>query len=81
MSSEVLEHLKHLSNAERLQVIETATQLIRDDLVRPTPSVRDEQDNRLRAAALAVRDLYDAGELTDWTSLDSEDFLDDTVQK
>ena len=31
-TNEVVEHLKHLSNADRLAVIEAATRLIREDL-------------------------------------------------
>jgi hypothetical protein len=39
-------------------------------------------DLRLRAAAVLVRDLYEpGGELTEWTDLDAEDFLDETSPK
>jgi hypothetical protein len=38
---------------------------------------RKEQERRLRASALALKQLYEAGgELTEWTSLDGEDFLE-----
>ena len=34
----------------------------------------------MRAAALALRDLYEpGGELTEWTALDGEEVLDDTT--
>jgi hypothetical protein len=76
---EVLEQLKHRTNPERLTVIETATRLIREDAVGPVRLVRA-QDNRLRAAAEAVKDLYEPGsELTEWTALDSEDFHDEPL--
>jgi hypothetical protein len=78
---EILDCLKHLSNPERLQVIETATRLIREELADQARIVR-EQDRQLRAAAEAVKDLYEAGgELTEWTALDGEDFHDEPVSR
>lgn len=53
----VLEELKRLENAERLQVIEAAARLVRDEL-RDGPT---ELDRRLRMAAFAVKDLYEPG--------------------
>jgi hypothetical protein len=42
-----------------------------------TMGLREEQERRLRAAALALQDLYESGgEMTEWTSLDGEDFLE-----
>jgi hypothetical protein len=74
---EVLDQLKHLTNAERLVVIETATRLIREELGGSVRVVR-EHDRRLREAAEAVKDLYEpGGELTEWTALDAEDFHDE----
>jgi hypothetical protein len=58
--STVLEQLKKLSNPERLAVIEAATRLIREELAREGES-GEQREHRLRAAALAVRDLYDPG--------------------
>jgi hypothetical protein len=76
---EVLERLKHLTNSERLAVIETATRLIREELADPVRLAR-EHDRRLCAAAEAVKDLYaPGGELTEWTALDGEDFHDEPV--
>jgi hypothetical protein len=70
---EVLEQLKRMSNPERLVLIETATRLIREDLQIEPVSPREQQDRRLRTAALAVKDLYEpGGELTEWTSLFDE---------
>jgi len=66
---EVLEQLKHLTNLERLEVIETATRLIREDVAN-LECVAREQDRRLRAAAEAVKDLYEpSGALTEWTEV------------
>lgn len=68
---EIMDQLKHLSNAERLAVIEAATHLIRNDLLRQADP-RVEQERRLREQALALQDLYEpGGELTEWTSLDA----------
>jgi hypothetical protein len=78
---ELLERLKHLTNPERLAVIETATRLIREDIAEPMRVAR-EQDRRLRAAAEAVKDLYEpAGALTEWTALDGEDFHDEPLDR
>ena len=78
---ELLNHLKHLSNVERLTVIEEATRLVREGLSTSVPSERAVQDRRMQAAALGVKDLYEpGGDLTEWTSLDSEDVADDYVQ-
>ena len=77
-SSKVLEQLKALSNTERLAVIETATRLIREDLSTGAAKSKAEVDKRLQQAALAIKDLYEPhGELTEWTSLDGEEILDD----
>ena len=74
---DLLEQLKHLSNVERLAVIETATRLIREDVSNPVHARRN-QDHRLQMAATAVKDLYEPGsDLTEWTALDGEDFHDE----
>lgn len=76
---ELLDQLKQLSNADRLAVIEAATKLIRQDLP-PAPTEAEERRGRLAAAASEAKDLYEpGGELTEWTSLDSEDFVDEHV--
>jgi hypothetical protein len=78
---EILDSLKQLTNPERLAVIETATRLIREELSDQARIVR-EQDRQLRAAAEAVKDLYEpGGELTEWTALDGEDFHDEPVSR
>jgi hypothetical protein len=81
-SSKVMEQLKELSNTERLAVIETATRLIREDLSTRAAKSKADEDRRLQEAALAVKDLYEPlGELTEWTSLDAEEILDDYVPR
>jgi hypothetical protein len=78
---EILDRLKHLTNPERLAVIETASRLIREELTSPTGESGD-QEQRLRTAALAVKELYEpGGELTEWTALDTEDFVDDPLSR
>jgi hypothetical protein len=67
-TAEVLEQLKHLSNAERLAVIEAASRLIRQDLLAGPSDPHAAQDRRMRDAALALKDLYEPGDyLTEWT--------------
>ena len=79
-TAELLAQPKDVSNADRLTVIETATRLVREDLLAQPGSPRAEQDRQLRQAAEAVRDLYEpGGELTEWTSPDSEEILDDSI--
>jgi hypothetical protein len=81
-AAEVVEQLKHLSNPDRLAVIEAATRLVREDLAAQAADVRAEQDRRMRAAAVALKSYYEpGGELTEWTSLDAEEVLDDYVQR
>jgi hypothetical protein len=79
-TTEVLEQLKQMTNSERLEVIEAATRLLREALGEQTMNPREEQERRLRASALALKELYEpGGEMTEWTSLDGEEFLDDYV--
>ena len=79
---EMLEQLKYLSNPERPTVIETATRLIREDLTAQQGDARAEKNRRLREAAMALKTLYEpGGELTEWTSLDAEEILDDYAPK
>jgi len=83
VGTDLLEQLKHLTNAERLAVIEAATRLVREDLLAHTSDSRDPrklEDDRWRAAAAELRDLYEpGGELTEWTVLDGEEVLDDSL--
>lgn len=76
---EIVEALKHCSNPERLEVLEAVSRLIREDLGRGANGERDAADRRLEAAANRVKDLYaPGGELTEWTALDAEEFIDET---
>ena len=66
-TTELLEQLKHLSNADRLAVIEAASRLVRQDLLAGPSAAHAEQDRRMREAALALKDLYEpGGDLTAW---------------
>lgn len=71
-TAELLEHLKRMSNAERLEVIEAATRLVRERLGEDHAggaNVAGQEEDSLRAAALTVKDLYvPGGEHTEWTS-------------
>jgi hypothetical protein len=81
-TSQLVEELKHLSNTERLEVIEAATRLVREDLGPNASSAPAERDRRMREAAARLKDLYElGGELTEWTALDSEDFTDEHVPR
>jgi hypothetical protein len=81
-TTQLVEELKRLSNAERLEVIEAATRLVREDIGPSAARARDDKDERMRAAAARVKDLYEPGrELTEWTALDSEDFTDEYVPR
>jgi hypothetical protein len=71
-TAQFVEHLKRLSNAERLEVIQVATRLVREDLGPTMTTAPSEKDQRMREAAARVKDLYEpGGELTEWTQLAS----------
>ena len=81
-TAQLLEELKQLSNTERLEVIEAATRLVREDLGPTAGNASAERDRRMREAAARLKDLYEpGGELTEWTALDSEDFTDEHVPR
>jgi hypothetical protein len=81
-TAELVEQLKRMSNAERLAVIEAATRLLREGLPAGGGDAAGEQEDCLRAAALAVKDLYEpGGEHTEWTDLDAGDVLDESLRR
>ncbi|MBM3135731.1 MAG: hypothetical protein FJZ89_10725 [Chloroflexi bacterium] len=73
---EVLEEIKRFTIPERLTFIEAALHLIREDIQQvKQPKDRKERKRQLAAAAEALLPDYAAGgELTIFTTLDSEDF-------
>jgi hypothetical protein len=80
-AAEMIEHLRELSNEERLAVIESASRLVRMELPAQGASTKEAQRRRLRAAAAEARALYErGGELTEWSALDGEEFLDGYFQ-
>ena len=77
-TAQLLEHLRELTDVERLEVIEFATRLIRKNLAAGAADSAMKRGQRMRAAAAGVKDLYEAdGELTEWTGLDAEEFADE----
>ena len=79
-TAQVLEHLKQLSDSERLEVIEAASRLIRANIANERPDSAENRDRRMRVAAERLKDLYvPGGELTEWTALDADEFLDDSI--
>ena len=77
-TGQLLEHLRLLSDAERLEVIETASRLIRESIGSDKLDAAKSRDCRMRAAATRLKSLYEpGGELTEWTALDAEGFMDD----
>lgn len=81
-TAEIVSALTHFNNAERLEVIEAATRLIREELAAQTAHVRVDEDRRLRESAQRVADLYvPGGELTEWNVLDGEDVIDDYLPR
>ena len=71
---EIIDHLKQLTTAERLAVIEAATRLIREDLSQPDTSENVENEQLAQAAKALLADYQSDPELTAFTSLDTEDF-------
>ncbi|MBI3058501.1 MAG: hypothetical protein HYY81_04230 [Deltaproteobacteria bacterium] len=74
--TDIVEKLKELTAADRLAVAEAALRLIREDLQETRePTAAQERKQQLTKAAEALLPDYKArGELTAFTSLDSEDF-------
>ena len=69
--TELVQEIRRLSNPERLKLIETATALVRDDLNAQAERRREETAQRLRAAAMKAKELYEpGGELAEWSILD-----------
>ncbi len=81
-TAQVVEQLRQLTDVERLEVIEAATRLIRNNLAAGTATTAADRDRRMRAAAAGVKELYEAGsELTEWTALDAEEFADEHLPR
>ncbi len=75
--TEVLDEIQRMPLEERLSMVEAAVRLIRETLP-PAPSLtREERRRRLAASAQIALPHYLADkELTAFTALDGEDFLD-----
>jgi hypothetical protein len=77
-TAQVVEQLRQLTDVERLEVIEAATRLIRNNLAVGTEATAADRDRRMRVAAAGVKELYEPGtEWTEWTALDAEEFADE----
>ncbi|HEY4688657.1 MAG TPA: hypothetical protein VIK33_05045 [Anaerolineae bacterium] len=74
--TEILEELKRLSTAERLEIIEVVLRLVREDLQHTEPALLYKQKKQhLSAAAEILRpDYVTDSELTTFIALDGEDF-------
>lgn len=75
--ADLLEPLKQLNLTDRLVVIEAATRSIRDE-INPTISPdKQSRSERLSASAQLLQDYYaNDPDVTNWTALDAEPFLD-----
>ena len=74
-SRELLEQLKMLPRAERLKIVESTVQELREELEGAPPLSAAESDGRLKRAAQALLADYAADEeLTAFTVLDREPF-------
>jgi hypothetical protein len=71
--AEVLAALKHMTTEERLEIIETASKLIRAELVEQ--GSQSEPQLSLAAAVEVMRPYYDKGELAE-ISEGTEDFYE-----
>lgn len=73
--TEVLKALKQMTTEDRLEIIETATKLIREELA-PQHRLGVEQLSDSTAAEV-MRPFYEPGsELATFTDLDNEDFYE-----
>ncbi len=81
-TAQFIECLGQFSDVERLEIIEAATRLVRKNLTASAADAAIDRDAQIRAAAAALKDLYEpGGELTEWTALDAEEFVDDYYQR
>jgi len=71
--AEILEQIKKLSLKERLEIIDAAIHLLRDELVRPL-SPEDRKRLLSKGADVLLQDYETDRELTCFTALDGEDF-------
>ena len=74
--TEILEQIKKLSPKERLEVIDAAIHLLRDELTPNVLPLTPQERKRLlsRAADALLHDYETDSELTSFTALDGEDF-------
>ena len=64
-TDEVLQQIGLMSNADRLEFIEVATRLVRENLPPSSEDPRDLRERRMREAASRLQELYEpGGELT-----------------
>ncbi|MCC3412988.1 MAG: hypothetical protein JGK24_20925 [Microcoleus sp. PH2017_29_MFU_D_A] len=74
--TEILAALKNLTAEERLEIIETASRMMRDDIEQKAQR-KAEKKRQLRAAAeAAVKDYMPGGALHDLWSPDSEPYFE-----
>ena len=75
-SAEILEELRKLPAPERLSILEAALHLTRKEMQQESqaPKWAEEQHQLALAAKALLPDYTAGGELTEFTSLDSEDF-------
>ena len=75
-TTEILAALKEMTIAERLEIIETASKLIREELVNKAEHTNG-REMSLATAVEVMRPYYEQGsELAMFTDLDSEDFYE-----
>ena len=71
---QILEGLKHLSNEERISILESTLNMIREDLQRRKEIKEDRKKRLTEAAEVMLEDYNNDKELTIFTALDGEDF-------
>jgi hypothetical protein len=74
--AEILEQIKKLSLRERLEVIDAAIHLFRDELARGVHPLTQQDRKKLlsQAADALLKDYETDSELTSFSALDGEDF-------
>lgn len=72
--TEILAEIKGLSTAERLAIVEAILRLVREELQQKEQTLAQEEEERRLAAEALLPDYTPGGELTVFTTLDSEDF-------
>lgn len=74
--TEILQALKQMTTEERLEIIEAATRMVREEIEQKARHKAEREQQLAAAAEAALPDYMPGGSLSDLWSPDSEDYYD-----